>query len=285
MDVSLPDRPPRRIVWGAVAGAVLGAIMYGVAVLIGGVVPGFSWRWGLWFVGAGMVVCALGQYIAHGILGACAGLVVGVVFGSTLANEFSRPALAKHHLNQVATLSGITLEGKRFDIESRRGNVVLVDFWATWCPPCRDELPRLKSLYKRYRDEGLEIVGVSLDNKKDKLAAFVQSEGIPWTQICTDIPGEQGWENPLLYQYTIRSIPYTLLIDRQGMIVASGLIGMRLEEAVEKVMASEKPPYAMMTGIGEPIATYLAAIGCLAGMLVERRLRQVWSRPKPEFQP
>jgi thiol-disulfide isomerase/thioredoxin len=270
------------MMWGAFEGAVLGAIVYGFAALTGVVGPGFSVRGALWFAGIGMIVCALGQYIAHGILGACAGIIVGALLGSMTSENQARPTLINHHLNRPARLSGITLEGKSFDITSRRGKVVLVDFWATWCPPCRDELPRLKSLYERYHDDGLEIVGVSLDESKGELADFVQRQGIPWLQIYSDSPGEQGWENPLLFQYTIRAIPYTLLADREGTIVASGLVGSLLEEAVEQVMAGHKPQKTLMTGTVEPITAYAALIGCLAGMLVQRRLRQVWSRPRPE---
>jgi thiol-disulfide isomerase/thioredoxin len=283
MDVSLPDRPLRRIGWGAFEGAVLGALVYGLAILMGGVVPGFSWHWALSFVGAGIIICAAGQYIARGIFGACAGLIGGALLSSMMGGDFDRPTLVKHHLNQPAELSGMTLEGKRYDIASRRGKVVLVDFWATWCPPCRKELPRLKELYERYHDDGLEIVGVCVDESKDKLVDFVEREDIPWPQIYADTPGERGWENPLLYQYMVRAIPYTLLVDRRGTIVASGLLGSTLEYAVEKVMAGEKLPERLMTGLGEPITLYLAAIGSLAGMLVERRLRQVWSRPRLEI--
>ncbi len=284
MDVSVPDRPLRRMAWGAFEGANLGALVYGVALLLR-VVPEPSWHGALWFVGAGIAGGALGRYLARGILGACGGLIAGVLLGFAIGDDFLRPTLANYHINRPAILSGITLEGKRFDIESRRGKVVLVDFWASWCVPCHEELPLLKSPYERYHDDGLEIVGVSLDESKEKLASFVQRQGMPWPQIYPDTPGERGWENPLLFQYTIRAIPYTLLVDRQGTIIASGLIGPTLEEAVDKVMAGEKPPHVMMADLQQRMITYLAAIGCLAGMLVERRLRQVWSRPTPEPRP
>jgi thiol-disulfide isomerase/thioredoxin len=281
MDVSVPDRPLWRMAWGAFEGVSLGVLVYGVALLLRAV-PEPSWHGALWFVGAGIAGGALGQYIARGILGGCCGLVIGVLLGFAIGDDFVRPTLAHHHLNQQAVLSGITLEGKRFDIDSRRGKVVLVDFWATWCVPCHEELPLLKSLYERYHDDGLEMVGVSLDESKEKLASFVQRQGMPWPQIYTDGPGERGWENPLMYQYTARSIPYTLLVDRQGTIIASGLIGPTLEEAVESVMAGKKPPHVMMADLQQQMIVYLAVIGCLAGMLVERRLRQVWSRPTLE---
>jgi thiol-disulfide isomerase/thioredoxin len=283
MDVSLPDRPLRRIAWGAFEGANLGGLVYAVAVLMGGIVAGPTWRGALAFAGVGILVCAAGHYIARGILGACAGLIAGALFGSTLANEFAWAAPGKQDFSQTARLAGITLEGNFFDIKSRRGKVVLVDFWATWCEPCREELPRLKELYERYHADGLEIVGVSLNESQEALAAFVKKEDIPWPQIYTEGGGAQGWENPLVYEYIVREIPYTLLVDRQGTIVARGLRGRRLEDAIRMVMAGEKPPQGWTTGDTEPATLYLAVIGSLAGMLVERRLRQVWSRPRLEI--
>jgi thiol-disulfide isomerase/thioredoxin len=285
MDVSLPNRPMKRTLWGALEGAALGGLIYLGARVAASAGAGLFLRDALFFVVVGMIVCAAGQYLARGILGACIGLIAGLLLGSGFADEFARPKLAKHHLNQPAKLSGITLQGKLFEITSRRGNVVLVDFWATWCAPCRAELPGIKALHKRYHDEGLEIVGVSLDNSRDTLTAFVEEKKIPWPQIFTDAPGSQGWENPLIHEYTIDAIPYTLLVDREGKIVASGLIGSSLEDAVAKVMAGEKPARALMTGMDEPITRYFAVFGWLIGMLVERRLRQVGWGSKRETAP
>jgi thiol-disulfide isomerase/thioredoxin len=279
MDVSVPDRPLRRIAWGALEGVVLGAVVYGAASLIGEVVPAYSWRWALGFVGVGMSICAAAQAIAGGILGACAGLVVVAVLSFVLSDEFARPTLSKRHLNQPARLEGKTLEGEEFNISSYRGKVVLVDFWATWCVPCRYELPGLMALYKQYHDAGLEIVGVSLDESREDVVRYVKREEIPWPQLFSEREGERGSENPLAQQYMVNAIPNMLLIDREGKLIAAGpnLTGSMLERAVEKALAGESPPSAAMMALADPITLYFAAIGCLVGMLVERRLRQVWS--------
>jgi thiol-disulfide isomerase/thioredoxin len=278
MDVSLPDRPLRRVMWGAVEGIVLAWAVYLAAWLLDYIDNPFSWRAVLPFLVAGAGVCAVGQYLARGILGACAGLIAGALLGSAVAGDMARPTLARHHINQQATLSGITLAGTQYHISAHRGRVVLVDFWATWCPPCRSELPRLKSLYERYHEEGLDIIGVSLDKTRDELSAFVQKKQIPWPQIFPDDPGEQGWENPLLQRYTVSSIPYTLVVDRNGKIVASGLVGEKLEDAIDKVMAGEKPSVSVASGPTEALTRYFAVFGWLGGMLVERRLRQLMTQ-------
>jgi thiol-disulfide isomerase/thioredoxin len=274
MDLSLPDRPLRRSALGACQGAVLAAVAYAIAAR-GGWLAVPSFHGALPLVLAGALLGAASKYLARGILGATAGVFLGALFGAILGDDMSRPTLARHHRNRPAKLSGITLEGKHYDIESRRGAVVLVDFWATWCRPCLVEMPRLLELYERYHDEGLDIVGVSLDESRPALEEFVRRKKIPWPQIYSETPGEQGWANPLLHRYTIRGIPYTLLVDREGKIVAAGLVGEDLELAVEQVMAGNKPTVTEATGLGEPITVWFGLFGALAGMLVERRLRQL----------
>jgi thiol-disulfide isomerase/thioredoxin len=273
MDVSLPDRPWRRVMWGAAEGAALATVLYLAVVQFRLVEFTPSWERFLLFAGVGAVVCAAGQFVAHGILGACAGLLAGALLGSAVSGEFqsNRSTLADHHLGQEANVSGITLTGTKYDIQAHRGRVVLVDFWATWCPPCRQELPHLKQLYERYHEDGFDIVGVSLDKSRDTLAAFVKEEDLPWPQIISNEPDERGWQNPLIYRYMVQAIPYTLLVDRKGIIVASALRGADLEDAVEKLMAGGKPSKSKPDS---PLLLYCAAIGWLAGMLIERRLRQ-----------
>jgi thiol-disulfide isomerase/thioredoxin len=274
MDVSVPDRPLRRLAWGAIEGIALGAVLYLAMVFLREDAAPASWRAAGRFLLFGLVGCAAGQVLARGIIGACAGAVAGALLGSALADDLPRQALARHHISREAKLDGITLDNTHYNIESRRGHVVLVDFWATWCPPCRGEVPRLKKLYEQYHSKGFEIVGVSLDESRTALADFVKDKKMPWPQIVAEQPGESGWKNPALDRYTVRSIPYTLLVDREGRIVASGLVGEDLEDAIERVMAGE-PVSQPGTGWGDPITIYCATFGCFAGILVQRRLRQV----------
>jgi thiol-disulfide isomerase/thioredoxin len=274
MAISLPDRPLRRLAWGAIEGVALGAAVYLAAVLLHQVDAPASWRGGGFFLLFGLLAGAAAQVLARGVLGACAGVVAGALIGSAVADDLPRQTLAQHHLGREAALDGITLAGTHYNIQSHRGKVVLVDFWATWCPPCRAEMPRVKKLFEQYHSQGFDIVGVSLDESKEKLAAFVKEKEIPWPQIIAEDPGERGWKNPLLYRYTVRAIPYTLLVDRNGKIVAADRHGANLEDAVERLMAGEEVSQPA-SGLGDPITVYCAAFGCFAGILVQRRLRQV----------
>ena len=94
--------------------------------------------------------------------------------------------------------------------------MVLVDFWATWAKPCREDLPKLKKLYAQYHDKGLEIVGVSCDNDAADLKKFLdQNKDMPWPQIFD--PASPGW-HAVAQQYGINVVPTRFLIDRKGVL-------------------------------------------------------------------
>lgn len=107
-------------------------------------------------------------------------------------------------------LSGELVDGQSFNIDSLKGKVVLVDFWATWCPPCVASMPSLKKLYKEYHDKGFEVVGVSLDEDKDTLSSFLTEQEIPWPQIF------DGESNTLARKYQIEAVPSMFLVGRDG---------------------------------------------------------------------
>jgi peroxiredoxin len=125
------------------------------------------------------------------------------------------------------------VEGKPLSIAQYKGKVVLVDFWATWCPPCRAELPNVLETYKKHHAAGFEIVGISLDQQKAKLTSFTKQEGMAWRQYCD----EKGWQNKLAEKYGVRSIPATFLLDPEGKIIGKDLRGPALEEAVSAALA------------------------------------------------
>ena len=123
--------------------------------------------------------------------------------------------------------------GKPISIANDKGKVVLVDFWATWCGPCRAELPNVLATYNKYHDKGFEIVGISLDQDQAKLADFTKSMNMPWPQIFDG----QGWQNKLAVKYGIESIPATFLLDGEGKIIGRDLRGEELPAAVAKALA------------------------------------------------
>lgn len=112
-----------------------------------------------------------------------------------------------------------------------KGNYVLVDFWASWCGPCRKEMPNLKKVYDRFHSKGFEIVGVSLDNNKKSWTDAVENMQMTWPQL-SDL---KAWKNSAAQLYYIKSIPATLLIGPDGKIVASNLRGQELEKKLEEI--------------------------------------------------
>ncbi len=127
------------------------------------------------------------------------------------------------------------VSGAALSVEGHKGRVTLIDFWATWCGPCRDELPHVLAAYRQYHDDGFDIIGVSLDTDRNALATFTQAQNMSWPQYFDG----QGWNNKLAKQYNVRSIPMSYLLDRHGTIIGAGLRGEALGDAVKKALAAE----------------------------------------------
>jgi thiol-disulfide isomerase/thioredoxin len=126
------------------------------------------------------------------------------------------------------------LNGNPISVGALKGKVVLVDFWATWCPPCRAELPNVIATYQKYHGQGFDIIGVSLDSDRDKLDAFLkQQDGMTWPQYFDG----QGWQNKLAAKYGVESIPFTILVGPDGKIIGTDLRGEALGTAVGKALA------------------------------------------------
>ena len=126
------------------------------------------------------------------------------------------------------------LNGTPISVAGFKGKVVLVDFWATWCGPCRGELPNVIATYKKHHANGFEIIGVSLDSERDKLEAFLKNqEGMTWPQFYDG----QGWQNKLAVKYGVESIPFAVLIGPDGKIIGKDLRGDDLESAVASALA------------------------------------------------
>jgi peroxiredoxin len=120
--------------------------------------------------------------------------------------------------------------GKPVSLASLHGKYVLVDFWASWCAPCRAENPNVVKLYKQYQDKGFTVFGVSLDAEASK-AAWIKAiaiDGLAWTQV-SDL---KGWANAAAKTYDVKSIPQNFLIDPNGVIIAKNLRG---EELAKKL--------------------------------------------------
>ena len=132
-------------------------------------------------------------------------------------------------------LSLPTPEGDTISISDFRGEIVLLDFWASWCRPCRMENPRVVSMYKKYNDQGFTIIGLSLDRGKDAWVKAIAEDQLPWHHASDLL----FWNSIASRTYKVSSIPYTVLLDREGKIVAKGLRGAALEAKVAELLKSQ----------------------------------------------
>ncbi|MBK8226368.1 MAG: TlpA family protein disulfide reductase [Flavobacteriales bacterium] len=125
-----------------------------------------------------------------------------------------------------------TPDGGTFALSQLRGKVVLIDFWASWCRPCRIENPNVKRVYERFHKKGFEILGVSLDRDQAAWVEAIKADGLPWKHI-SDL---QFWNNAAAQEYGVSGIPYTVLIDREGKVLDKGLRSEALEERLEELL-------------------------------------------------
>lgn len=127
------------------------------------------------------------------------------------------------------------LKGKTHKLSEYVGNgknIVLIDFWASWCPPCRRDMPMLVEAYKKYKNKGFEIVGISLDSKQEAWEKGIKDLNITWTQL-SDL---QGWKNAGAALYGVNSIPHTVLVDKDGTIIDKNIHGKDLDAKLQEVL-------------------------------------------------
>jgi peroxiredoxin len=123
-------------------------------------------------------------------------------------------------------------EGTSVSLKSALGKLTLIDFWASWCGPCRKENPNVVSLYNDFHAKGLNIIGVSLDQKADKWKEAITKDQLTWTHISN----LQGWEDPIAKRYSVDGIPATFLLDEKGVVIARDLRGDELRDKVASLL-------------------------------------------------
>lgn len=139
------------------------------------------------------------------------------------------------------SLEGNLVDGTPFDWEKYKGKVVLVDFWATWCRPCLDEMPNIRANYEKYREHGFEVVGVNMDDTLEALENFSTLQPLPWPSVVSAVPTAFGWNHPMATKNGVASIPFLVLVDRTGTAISLNTRGPALGERLAELFPEAAP--------------------------------------------
>jgi thiol-disulfide isomerase/thioredoxin len=143
-------------------------------------------------------------------------------------------------LNNTLDLSALVdVDGKPIDMSRYQGKVVLVDFWATWCAPCLREIPNIEAAYNKHHAAGFEVVGINLDDTKEKLVDFLGAQSLPWSTYVSNDPQAVGFDTPLAKSIGVSSIPFIAIIGKDGKVAAIHVRGQKIEGTVAELLAKE----------------------------------------------
>jgi peroxiredoxin len=156
----------------------------------------------------------------------------GTKYGKLARNKIAAKSLAIG--SQPIPFEAEDIKGQKVSLDGYKGKVLLVDFWATWCTPCMQELPSLVAAYDKYQAQGFEILGVSLDreSRRSRLEWKITEQGMRWRHICDGL----HWQAAIAQMYDVTSIPYTILIGKDGKIAGLDLHGEQLDQAIAKAL-------------------------------------------------
>ncbi len=129
-----------------------------------------------------------------------------------------------------------TISGKKYTLSEQKGKVVLVQFWASWCPGCRAEMPNVKKCYEEFKDKGFDVIGISLDYEKDDMMKYLEGEGVNWNISLSG----KGWDDDTVKLYGVNSIPSLWLVDRKGVLRYFELRGEDLRKAISELLLEKK---------------------------------------------
>lgn len=134
--------------------------------------------------------------------------------------------------NEAEDFSAPTPEGELLSLKQSLGKVTIIDFWASWCKPCRMENPNVVRVYNKYHNKGLNIIGVSLDKAKNSWTKAIADDNLEWNHISN----LKYWQDPIARQYGVRSIPATFILNEKGEIIAKNLRGPALENKIAELL-------------------------------------------------
>ena len=123
-------------------------------------------------------------------------------------------------------------DGTKMKLSDLRGQVVLLDFWASWCGPCRKENPNVVNVYHKYKNDGFTVMNVSLDKSREAWLAAIEKDGLVWPNHVSDL---KFWSNEAAQLYKVSGIPFTVLIDKEGKIIGTNIRGEALGETLKSI--------------------------------------------------
>jgi thiol-disulfide isomerase/thioredoxin len=152
-----------------------------------------------------------------------------------LAEAAQARLLKEQMIGQPVDVQFTAVDGSSVDLRTLRGKIVLVDFWATWCPDCIREMPEIRQTYQKYKDRGFAVIGISLDKDAQALSSFVARKLISWPQYFDG----KGWGNDFATQYGVRAIPELWLINQRGELLSTNILPGQLDQRVQELLTSE----------------------------------------------
>lgn len=162
--------------------------------------------------------------------------------GEVIKESIDKYRLRSSIVGKPFALEGNLIDGTPFDWSQYKGKVVLVDFWATWCGPCLQEMPNIRANYEKYREQGFEVVGVNLDEEAQELKDFNALQPLPWPSVLSADPAAVGWDHPMVIKNGVAAIPFLVLVDREGTAIALNTRGSALGEKLAELFPEPTAP-------------------------------------------